>query len=302
MSHSPTAIINYSWDSEHHKKRVRQLANKLREDGIDVFLDQYETSPPQGWPQWMEDHICNDDFVLMVCTPNYLEKVKNKDSDDGKGIQWEGKLIYNLLYHSGTLNSKFIPLLFNDSSPSSIPTPLLGATRYDIETKDGYEELCRHLTNQPKHIKPNLGKIKHLPPEEIGSYEQSNRKSRNSSDITNKKAPSAFHVESVECAFCKGSGDDNPLFGRVCPVCDGIGIKKFKLSDQSELKKCSFCNGTGTDNPLFGRVCPVCGGIGVNEIQIPFIKCRQCSGSGEDNPLFGRICSVCRGTGYNEIN
>ena len=39
---TPTVFISYSWDDEFHKGWVRELADKLIENGIDVYLDQYD--------------------------------------------------------------------------------------------------------------------------------------------------------------------------------------------------------------------------------------------------------------------
>lgn len=303
MSRPPTAIINYSHDSVHHKKRVLQFGNKLIDDGIDVFLDQYETSPPEGWQQWMEGHICNDDFVLIVCTQNYLEKIMNRDSDNGKGVKWEGNLIYQYLYNSGTQNSKFIPVLFNDSSQSSIPMPIRGATRYCIETEEGYQDLYRHLTNQPKYVKPSLGQIKYLPPEDIDSYIPTTIKPERSFDAICNKERSSHHVESVDCAYCQGTGKDRTPFalGGNCPVCKGASEKKIELPKNSTLAKCAFCQGIGKDRNPFAldRICPVCKGIGMNVIQKTAKTCRICGGTGEDrNPFALGICPVCKGTGF----
>jgi hypothetical protein len=41
----PTAFISYSWDDEEHKAWVKQLAARLRGDGVDVALDQWDYSP-----------------------------------------------------------------------------------------------------------------------------------------------------------------------------------------------------------------------------------------------------------------
>ena len=46
-------FISYSQDSKTHKDQVLALADKLNADGIDTILDQYEESPPEGWPLWM---------------------------------------------------------------------------------------------------------------------------------------------------------------------------------------------------------------------------------------------------------
>lgn len=49
MSTTPVKVfISYSHDSPDHAERVRALADRLRADGLDCALDQYETAPPQG--------------------------------------------------------------------------------------------------------------------------------------------------------------------------------------------------------------------------------------------------------------
>ena len=51
---SPSAFISYSHDSDDHAGRVLELANALRDHGINVILDQYvhpapERAGPVGW-------------------------------------------------------------------------------------------------------------------------------------------------------------------------------------------------------------------------------------------------------------
>ena len=38
----PKVFISYSHDSQEHKDRVLSLADRLRSDGIDCNIDQYE--------------------------------------------------------------------------------------------------------------------------------------------------------------------------------------------------------------------------------------------------------------------
>jgi len=44
-------FISYSHDSREHMDRVLELSNRLRADGIDCHIDQYEMSLPEGWPR-----------------------------------------------------------------------------------------------------------------------------------------------------------------------------------------------------------------------------------------------------------
>ena len=72
---APTVFISYSHDSTEHADRVLAFANQLRKDGVDCILDQYEMSPPEGWPRWMDQHIRTCDFVAMICTETYFLRV-----------------------------------------------------------------------------------------------------------------------------------------------------------------------------------------------------------------------------------
>jgi len=45
MPDTPTTFISYSWESEELKSWVKDLATKLRSNGIDVKLDQWEVVP-----------------------------------------------------------------------------------------------------------------------------------------------------------------------------------------------------------------------------------------------------------------
>jgi tetratricopeptide (TPR) repeat protein len=162
---TPSVFINYSHDSPEHGDRVLAFADRLVQDGIDVILDQYESSPPEGWPRWMEKHIRKAEFVLMVCTETYFLHVMGEEKPGtGLGVKWEGNLIYQHICNADTKNTRFIPVLLDYCKVEHIPTPLQGATYYCIDSSDGYEELYRRITNQPGIKKPELGKLRTLPP------------------------------------------------------------------------------------------------------------------------------------------
>jgi hypothetical protein len=68
---APKVFISYSHDSPDHADRVLELSGRLRQDGIDCHIDQYEVSPPEGWPRWMVNKVEWANFVLVVCTETY---------------------------------------------------------------------------------------------------------------------------------------------------------------------------------------------------------------------------------------
>jgi hypothetical protein len=165
-----TVFISYSHDSSDHVRSVLTLSNKLRSEGIDCVLDQYEACPPEGWPRWMDREINKAQFVLMICTQAYYRRVMGEEKPGvGLGIAWEGNLIYNHIYASGSLNTKFIPVIFDQEHAKYIPTPIQGATRYCVSADYGYgyEQLYSRLIGKPPIGKPPLGKRKALPEREV---------------------------------------------------------------------------------------------------------------------------------------
>jgi hypothetical protein len=93
----PIVFISYSHDSQEHADRVLALSDHLRADGIDCVLDQYEDSPPEGFPRWMDRQIRAADFVLMICTPTFYRRVMGEEEPSiGRGVAWESTSSTNI--------------------------------------------------------------------------------------------------------------------------------------------------------------------------------------------------------------
>lgn len=160
----PKVFISYSHDSDAHRELVRALADRLRSEGVDAWIDQYASAPPEGWPRWMEEQIREADFVLMVCTPTYLRRVEQREEPGkGLGVLWEANIIYNELYPTGAVTAKFIPLLPAGGTPDEIPSPVRYHTHYHFESEDTYHALYRRLTDQPEVVPPPMGGLLSLP-------------------------------------------------------------------------------------------------------------------------------------------
>src|SRR5262245_48794393 len=54
---APTVFISYSWESSEHRDWVRDLAARLRADGVETTLDQWHAVPGDQLPQFMEREI-----------------------------------------------------------------------------------------------------------------------------------------------------------------------------------------------------------------------------------------------------
>ncbi|MGA2408352.1 MAG: toll/interleukin-1 receptor domain-containing protein [Bacteroidales bacterium] len=159
MKNTPTAFISYSWDDDDHKKWVKAIAIKLRDDGVDVKLDQWELIPGDQLPSFMEKSIRDVDFVLIICTPNYKRK-----SDKRKGgVGYEGDIITAELFQNQN-HRKFIPLLRKSEWIESAPSWISG--KYYIDLRDAvkfhsnYEDLITTILNI-REAAPPIGQYHH---------------------------------------------------------------------------------------------------------------------------------------------
>jgi hypothetical protein len=165
MPRSSRAFISYSHDSPEHKDRVLRFASRLVTEGIDVKLDQWVDEPEGGWPFWTERQIADSDFVILVCTNTLRERVEQPDKgvESGAGVFWEVNVIRTCLYNAKGSDRRFMPAFFGDSGQEAIPEILQGATRYQIDSPEGYTALYRRLTDQPEIERPELGALVVLP-------------------------------------------------------------------------------------------------------------------------------------------
>ncbi|MDZ3837792.1 MAG: SUMF1/EgtB/PvdO family nonheme iron enzyme [Rhodospirillales bacterium] len=158
MANPPKVFISYSHDSPQHEQRVLELANRLRQNGVDAEVDQYEVSPAEGWPLWCQRQIVRADFVLMVCTDTYLRRVEGEEeAGRGLGVLWEANFIRHILYNSGSVSRKFVPVLFSDGSDKNVPWMVSSFTRHQVDVDEGFSALWGHLRNEPAVKKPPVG-------------------------------------------------------------------------------------------------------------------------------------------------
>jgi len=158
-------FVSYSHDSDPHKERVRQLADRLRHEGVDASLDQYYPAPSEGWPQWITRELAECDFVLVVCTETYHNRVTGSEEEGtGLGSRYEGALINQDIFESGGRNDRFLPVIFSVDDNAFIPPWLRPYTRYVVNDDDGYGDLYRRITDQPSVVPPPIGDLIPMPP------------------------------------------------------------------------------------------------------------------------------------------
>ena len=75
MDNNPKVFISYAHKNQAYEDKVLELENRLRSEGIDAMIAQYEEAPPEGWPRWMEHQIIESEFVLVLCEDTYNQKL-----------------------------------------------------------------------------------------------------------------------------------------------------------------------------------------------------------------------------------
>lgn len=123
----PRVFISYSWDDDAHKAWVASLATRLRADGVNVSLDQWEVRLGDQLTQFMESSVRDSDFVLIICTPRYKERSNQRRG----GVGYEGHIITAEVFYAQN-QRKFIPVLRFGEWVEVAPTWLLGKNFSDL--------------------------------------------------------------------------------------------------------------------------------------------------------------------------
>lgn len=125
----PRAFISYSHDDAAHREWVRDLASRLRADGVETVLDQWHLIPGDQIPAFMETSVRESDFVLIICTPRYRER---SDARTG-GAGYEGDIMTGEVM-TGRSDRKFIPILRRGAWKDAAPSWL--KPKYHLDLRD----------------------------------------------------------------------------------------------------------------------------------------------------------------------
>lgn len=151
----PRVFISYSHDSAEHKGWVLDFATTLRNRGIDAVLDQWDLKPGDDLPHFMETELVKCDYLVIVCTDEYV--VKANAGTGGVGYE---KMIATASLLSKIDDNKIIPIARQSSAPT-LPT-FLKSKLYinfsnDSDVEYSLDELVRTLLNAPLYEKPEIG-------------------------------------------------------------------------------------------------------------------------------------------------
>lgn len=141
----PIIFFSYSWDSNEHNSWVLQLAQDLQNTGAFHIIIDKMLKKGQYFTRFMETAVRKATYVLIVGTPNYLQKYLNGTG----GVAYEDTIITQDLM-ANVDSGKFIPILRKGDFSSSFPQILKGINGYnfidDTKYHDNIEEIVADLS------------------------------------------------------------------------------------------------------------------------------------------------------------
>ena len=160
MSSAPSVFLSYSWDTQEHKQWVKDLAERLVSNGVQVRFDQWDLALGDSLTEFMEAQIGDCDFVLIICTPEYAKKSTTRAG----GVGYEQQIISGSLA-TGVPRRKFIPVLrtgeLKVGPDLAIPPHFTGILALDMRGPTGldtqFEALLRAIYKVPAATAPPLG-------------------------------------------------------------------------------------------------------------------------------------------------
>ncbi len=158
---NPKVFISYSWSDPAHQELVKEWAERLVADGIDVVLDIYDLKEGHDKFAFMERMVTDSSVshVLVICDKKYMEKADLRKS----GVGTESQIISQEVYEK-VEQSKFIPIVceFDEEGNPYLPTFLKSRIWVNFSSpeseNENWEQLVRLLYGKPQHVKPKLGK------------------------------------------------------------------------------------------------------------------------------------------------
>lgn len=150
----PRVFISYTGTDLKHRAWVKNLAHRLRENGVDARIDMFHLRPGHDLHQWMTNEVIMADKVLLICDKYYAEKADARRS----GVGWETMIILGDML-STQKQTKYIGIIHGENINESLPLYIrskycLNWTK-DAQMEEEFKDLVLYLYDCD--IEPPLG-------------------------------------------------------------------------------------------------------------------------------------------------
>lgn len=153
---NPRVFISYTGVDSENRNWVKDLACRLRSNGVNARVDMFHLKPGQDLPQWMTNELIMADKVLLICDKYYAQKADNRNG----GVGWETMIIQGDMLSKQQQN-KYLAILRAPDIDQSLPIYVkskyaLNWAKEDVTEQD-YKELLFNLFDCD--IEPPIGEI-----------------------------------------------------------------------------------------------------------------------------------------------
>lgn len=152
----PRVFISYTGMDDKNAQWVKELADKLRRNGVDARLDKFHLKPGYDLPQWMTDEVIKAQKVLLICDKYYADKADMRRG----GVGWETMIIQGDMLANQD-QGKYIAIIREPNIDESLPVYV--KSKYALDWSDdnkaenGFDELLYHLFDCD--TEPPIGEI-----------------------------------------------------------------------------------------------------------------------------------------------
>ena len=136
----PSCFISYAWSTPENDDWVARLAKDLEEAGVKALLDRRDNAAIGSNIARFIGRIETSDFIIVVGTPLYLEKYRNRSPDMGRVAAAEMDLINTRLIGTEEEKNSVLPLLREGEPKTALPSLMRGRVCGNFQHEDNYLE------------------------------------------------------------------------------------------------------------------------------------------------------------------
>ena len=149
----PKAFISYRQFNDDQRQRVRTFAERLRDGGVEITLDQFHQDvnprgPDDGWPKWSSDQAIGAEQVIIIGTQSWFQCFDGTQTPGtGLGGACEAQELRQRIYDAAGVNKNIRVVLLEDADEAHVSFTLKRYHRFHAERD--FDAIVKWLCGTP---------------------------------------------------------------------------------------------------------------------------------------------------------